>query len=227
MRVTDLLAGKIGTATFPWHNPGATGAVVGLEHRASTLEGESDHIYRFMRKFHEVTIARGTSDYSAAAADRLVAILKPWDIQCNIVDAAAINHGRSLTEEEAKTWPGLNGPDRMKAGPGRPDETGFDVRGPVIVVGNETDNPLITWMQLYQFLPYAPQNGVFPGPGRGMVAWQIGAIGPEQESVTLIAHDAAGMSEAVGTVYDDAIGMDPLTPWVQPTITDAPLPPAH
>ena len=104
----------------------------------------------------------------------------------------------------------------MHAGPHRPDETGFDVRGPVIVIGNEIDNPLIAWMQLYKLLPYTPTAGVFPGPGRGMVAWQIGGIGPEQESVALIAHDATGMAEATGTVFDAAIGMQPLTPWVQP-----------
>ena len=34
--------------------------------------------------------------------------------------------------------------------------------------------------------------------------------------MTLIAHDAAGMSEAVGSFYEAVAGLDPLTKYVLP-----------
>ncbi|MGD0092045.1 MAG: hypothetical protein ABSE73_19200, partial [Planctomycetota bacterium] len=38
-----------------------------------------------------------------------------------------------------------------------------------------------------------------------------------QESLTLIAYDEAGMSEAVGSLYEAAAGLEPLTPLAPPT----------
>jgi outer membrane protein assembly factor BamB len=54
-----------------------------------------------------------------------------------------------------------------------------------------------------------------------MIAWQLYGIGHGQESVTLIAYDAAGMGEAIGTLYEIAAGLTPLTPWTLPV--EAPL----
>ena len=69
---------------------------------------------------------------------------------------------------------------------------GFAVQGPVILLGNPQDNPLIDFLHKQQFLPYAPAAAKFPGPSRGMFAWQRDGIGPGQESITLIAYDEAG-----------------------------------
>ena len=55
-----------------------------------------------------------------------------------------------------------------------------------------------------------------PGRGRGYVAWQRDIIGHGQESVALIAYDAEGMAEAVGTMYEMVAGIQPLTPWRMP-----------
>jgi len=63
-----------------------------------------------------------------------------------------------------------------------------------------------------RFLPYQPDAESMPGPGRGYVAWQREAMGVNQESISLIAFDAAGMSEAVGTLYEMLAGLEPLTP---------------
>ncbi len=49
-----------------------------------------------------------------------------------------------------------------------------------------------------------------------MVAWQRDGIGHGQEAVTLIADDADGLSEAVGTFYEAVAGLDPLTKWALP-----------
>ena len=49
-----------------------------------------------------------------------------------------------------------------------------------------------------------------------MFAWQRDAIGPAQESIALIAYDAAGMSEAVGSLYEAVAGLEPLMRWIPP-----------
>src|SRR5262249_36324319 len=52
-----------------------------------------------------------------------------------------------------------------------------------------------------------------PGRGRSLLAWQRDGLGYfGQESLTLIAYDEAGMSEAVGTTYAIAAGMKPISP---------------
>ena len=68
-------------------------------------------------------------------------------------------------------------------------------------------------------LPYAP-TADFPGRGRGYLAWQRDALGLQQESITLVADDAQGMSEAVGSLFEAAAGIDPLTRWTMPAVSD-------
>ena len=81
--------------------------------------------------------------------------------------------------------------------------------GPVILLGNPADNPLIAKAAAWSFLPY-PVTADFPGRGRGYLAWQFDAVGIGQDSITVIATDAEGMSEAVGSIYEAAAGIDPL-----------------
>ena len=65
----------------------------------------------------------------------------------------------------------------------------------------------------------------------GYFAWQRDGVGNGQESITLIAYDAAGMSEAVGSFYEAVAGIDPLTRWslatsstITPASTQKPTP---
>ncbi|MCY3022449.1 MAG: PQQ-binding-like beta-propeller repeat protein, partial [Planctomycetota bacterium] len=48
------------------------------------------------------------------------------------------------------------------------------------------------------------------------MAWQRDGIVYGQESIALIAYDAAGMSEAVGSLYEAAAALDPLMQWTPP-----------
>ena len=64
----------------------------------------------------------------------------------------------------------------------------------------------------------------FPGRGRGYLAWQRDAVGLQQESITVIANDADGMAEAVGSLYEATAGIDPMTKYALPatsTVTPA------
>jgi hypothetical protein len=97
-----------------------------------------------------------------------------------------------------------------------PVHAGFAVRGPVILLGNPEDHPIIKYLLTEKFLPYVPSPGTFPGVGRGILAWQRDGIGRGQESITLIAYDEAGMSEAVGSFYEAVAGLEPLTRWTLP-----------
>ncbi len=163
-----------------------------------------------------MTIAIGSSDYQPAAARRLSEILLPWGVGCRVVKAADINRPRPLSEREAATWVGLEF-GRAQPGVGNsPAKAGFDVDGPVILLGSADDNPVIAFIQEQRFLPYRPDAMRLPGRGRGMLAWQRDAIGPGKESITVIAYDSPGLSEAVGTLYEAAAGIEPITRFTPP-----------
>jgi hypothetical protein len=154
-----------------------------------------------------VTVVIGTSDYNKAAAERLAKILAPWDVRCKVVNGADVNKPRELTEDEKPTWCGNSGD--------APAPTGFAIQGPTILLGTPEDNPLIAYT-FRGFQPYRTLKDVFPGRGQGLYSWQRDAIGKGQESITLIAYDAEGMGQAVGSLYQAVHGLDPLTRWELP-----------
>jgi len=140
-------------------------------------------------------------------------------VRCKETPLADAAKSRKLTEEEARTWCGLvyAGSGQIKPGDSNsPALAGFAVQGPVILLGTPGDNPIIDFLLKERFLPYTPKADNFPGPNRGMLAWQRDGIGPGQESITLIGYDEAGMGEAVGSFYEAAAGIDPLTKYRLP-----------
>jgi hypothetical protein len=213
--VRELLAKSEETVFFTYPAVPECAAAAGETRRAVCFDDDRRNVHRFARVNRDVTIVRGSSDYNVPAAERLAKVLKPWGIHARFVDAQSVNKPKSLTPEEARTWVGLRyAPSgQIKPGDGnQPVQVGFDVDGPVILLGNPVDNPLIELIAKERFLPYDPSKELFPGRGRGYVAWQRDAVGPGQESVTLIAYDAEGMAEAVGTTYEAVAGIDPVTP---------------
>ncbi|MEX0653883.1 MAG: hypothetical protein WD534_15790 [Phycisphaeraceae bacterium] len=227
-RVEELLSGRSGEMTFPFDPPAQSGAVAGTGRRALHLGDDRQQIFRFFHDHEQVTIVAGSSEMSQAAAERLKTILEPWDVRARIMPLEEASRPRSLTQEEAQTWIGLHlaAKGQVKAGDeNQLTHVGFQVQGPVILVGNPEDNQLIAFADREGFLPYRPQSGKLPGPGRGLVCWQRDAVGYGQASVAVIAHDAAGMAEAVGTLYEAAAGLDPPTPWHLPQRAN--VTPAH
>lgn len=216
--VRELLKNTEDTATFQLAAPPQCGALAGATGRAVSFGNESDNVFRFFRVHQDVTLVTGKSDFNQVAAQRLIDALRPWEIRCKVVTAEEVNKPRELTEEEAATWVGLDyaGSGQIKPGRGNSVQiAGFDIRGPVVLLGNPVDNPLIDFLQKQRFLPFQPDANI-PGRGRGMFAWQRDGIGALQESITLIAYDAAGMDEAVGSLFEAAAGIEPLTRFVPP-----------
>ncbi len=214
--VRELLNNTEDKATFTYAPPLRARSLAGATPRAVYFGNDLDNVFSFARLHREVTVVKGTSDYHATAAERLVKALQPWGVRCQVVDAATVAKPRHLSEEEAKTWVGLNytGSGQIKPGDGNPPAlVGFAVQGNVILLGTPEDNPLIKHLQENKFLPYKAAAGTFPGPGRGMIAWQRDGVGHGQESVTLIGHDADGLAEAVGTFSEAVAGLEPLTKW--------------
>jgi hypothetical protein len=217
--VTELLNLTEGTADFEVAPVLTCGAAAGATPRAVYWPDDRERIFRCFRVAQEVTIVTGTSDYNQAAAERLKKILEPWNVRCVITNAVVANRSRALSQDEAATWIGLEfaGRGQIKAGDqNSPAQPGFALRGPAILLGTPDDNPLIQFLRDQKFLPYQPNRLAMPGAGRGLVAWQREGLGVNQESVTLIAYDAQGMSEAVGTMYEMIAGLEPLTRWVLP-----------
>jgi len=230
--VRDGLAKREGAVKFRYQPAAQCGAVAGASRRAVFFGSEAENIYRFFRQQKNVTLVIGTAAYERTQAERLARILAPWDVTCEIREAAAIKPNRELPAEAKATWT-----DRVSRA-----DTGFDLRGPAILLGTPEDNPLIRFLAVpgpadRRFLPYQPGPAQppappakgkkpvpsvrdFPGRGRGYLAWQANAIGLySQESITLIAYDEEGLSEAVGTLFELASGFDPLTRFLLPRAT--------
>lgn len=231
VEVTELLGPTTGTATFAFTPPTLARSIAGATPRAVSADRDRENIFRFVRTHHAVTIVAGTSPFHAAAAERLTQGLAPWGVTCRRLPLDEAAKSRTLTEEEARTWIGLvhSGTGQIKPGSANPPiHAGFAVQGPVILLGTPEDNVLIKFLQQERFLPYKPSAATFPGVGRGMIAWQRDALGPGQESVVLLAYDEAGLNEAVGSFYEAATGIEPLTKWTWPASgTIAPATTAH
>jgi len=218
VEVTEMLNNTRDTAGFNYQAVPTCSAAAGASRRAVHLAQDRDNIYRFFRAHTRVTIVKGSAPYHQAAAERLVRILKPWNVTCTVVNAADVNKPRSLSKQEALTWVGLDFAGKGQIKPGdknAPALAGFAVEDPVILLGAPEDNPLIKFLKDQRFLPYEPGKDL-PGAGRGMVAWQSDGVGVLQESVTLIAYDEKGMAEAVGSMYEMMTGIEPLTPLALP-----------
>jgi hypothetical protein len=213
--VRELLNNTEDITTFTLGSVSVCGAVAGSGRRAACFEGDTDHIFRFARVNQDVTVVIGTADYHGAVAERIGQSLIPWGIRCKVVAAAEVNKPKQIPQGAAQTWTGLAF-GRVNAEAPATGHVGFAIDGPVILIGTPEDNPLIKYVADQRFLPYKPVIDVFPGRGRGMVAWQRDAVGHGQESITLIAYDRQGMSEAVGTMYEAVAGLEPLTRWELP-----------
>jgi len=209
--VTDLLSGTTGTARFALAQPRAAGAVAGMPHRAILFGDDFSKVWNFFRRHRRVTLVTGASEFNAAAAKRLAEDLKLWGVESDIVPAAEVKKGSrpEWAEKIGCTW-----------------SEGFAAPGPCVLLGSPDDNPIIKFLtekcmaglmrKPTNVLPYLPSKDVFPGRGRGLVAWQIDAVGHDTESLACIAYDAEGMSEAVGSLFEAASGLQPLTDWVLP-----------
>jgi hypothetical protein len=225
--VTELLNHRRGAATLKLPPTSTCSAAAGAVRRALYWPADRERIFRFFRQHHQLTLVTGSSQFTTTAAQRLENILKPWNITCSIIPATEANHPRSLTEDEARTWIGLDyaGQGAIRPGPSNaPVQVGFAVPGPVILLGTPADNPLTSFVADQHFLPFRPEADAMPGPGRGFIAWQREALGVNQESIALIAFDPAGMDEAVGTLTELLAGLQSLTPLAMPhtsTITPA------
>ena len=214
--VRELLSNTEDKSTFAYQAVSQAGAAAGKTRRAVFYWADKDNVYRFFRDHRNITVVAGSSDYDAAAADRLSTILKPYNVTCTVVSAKDANKARNLTTEEAATWCGTSVAGGLKPGPGNnPEAVGYDLPGPTVLVGNPKDNPLIQHLVNAKVLPY-PLTDDFPGRGHGMIAWHDQILGHDIESITLIANDADGMNEAVGTMFELAVGLDRPMPMLQP-----------
>jgi hypothetical protein len=217
--VTELLNNRAGEAGFNLPATPACPAMAGAVRRALYWPADRGPIFHFFREHQHVTLVKGRSQFNSAAAERLERILKPWNITCAVISEAEAAKPRSISEDEARTWIGLDFAGRGDIHPGAsnsPVQVGCAVSGPIILLGAPSDNALTRLVADQHFLPFRPEADTMPGPGRGCIAWQREALGVNQESITLIAFDAAGMDEAVGTLDELLAGLEPLTPLAMP-----------
>ncbi len=220
LEITELLNNTSIKVDFIWQALKIAGSVAGVTPRAITFEGDRDNMKRFFRVHKTITLITGKSDYSESAAQRFANSVAPWGITCNIAKAIDMNKPEPerkdqwlidqykdlLTQKKrTSTWCGPNG---------------YDVPGPSILFGNPDDNPLIKGIMDQKVLPYTPDKTSFPGAGRGMLAWQFDSVRQGAESITVIAYDAAGMDEGVGSLYQTVADQDPINKLDMPTTAE-------
>lgn len=225
--VGELLSGKTGTASFNYNPALQCGAAMGAVTGAIYFGDDYQKAFEFFATYKDVSIVAGSSDYSQAAAQRLVDLLAPLDIRCVLLPLAEAAKSRILTEQEAKTWCGLMYARSGVIKPGgdnSANQVGFNLRGPVLLLGNPDDNPLIKFVAGKKMLPYTPNPASFPGANRGFLAWQRDAVSYGDESLTLVAYDEQGMTEAVGSLFSAADGLTPLMALDPPQLATVTLP---
>jgi len=217
--VTDLLAGTNGQASFEYKPLSRARAIAGAVPRAIYFDADKANIYRFFRDQRNVTIVVGEGDYNQSAAERLVTVLKPYNVTCDIVKAKDVP-AREMKEDEIRTWCGTHlagSRSDIKVGRDNPAyAVGWDLKNPAILLGTPEDHVMLKYMNDSKVLPYKP-GATFPGKGNGMLAWNIHALGHDVHALMCVAYDAEGMSQAVGTLFEIAAGLDPLLPQVLPT----------
>jgi hypothetical protein len=214
--VKELLNNSESSNTFIYRPAAVCGAAAGAVPRAMLFLPDRNTIYDLFQSHKAFTIVKGAGEDVAAAAKRLAQILEPYDVHCTIVDASAVKT-RELSQAEARTWTSYGG------GAGGPLANGYDLPGPAILIGNSQNNPLVAvvaqagkWHpQLPNLMPYLVNDAV-PGRGRGMIGWHLYPLGRRLETVTLVANDAQGLSEAVGTLLEIVAGLEPLVPATPP-----------
>lgn len=214
--VAELLSGAQGSSAFNYKSAPQCGALAGSTFRSVVFGDDIPNIYKFFRDHRNVTVVAGSSPWDAAAAQRLVNIFKPYNVNVTIESMSDANQARPITDEEALTWCGDQAAGLLDAATRKNAQVvGYNLPAPTILVGNAADNPLIGFMTTRGVLPYKV-TADFPGVGHGMVAWNLMCLGHDVESIALIGNDEAGVNEAVGTAFQIGIGVDPLTPYVLP-----------
>ena len=210
--VTELLNNSTGTSSFNYQPAAQCGALAGETPRATFFAPDKDNIFRFFRDHRNVYIVAGTSPYDAAAAQRLVDIMKPYNVNCTILSLDEAKKARPITDEEALTWCGDGVSGSLDAHARQiPELVGYNLPGPTVLIGNVADNPLIAHLGNRKVFAYTP-TADFPGVGHGIVNWNIQTLGHDIESIALIGNDAAGVNEAVGTAFQMGTGIDYVNP---------------
>ena len=221
VEVTELLSDTKGQASFDYKPLTRARNIAGATHRAVFLDADKANIYKFFRDQRAVIIAIGESDYNLAAAERLAKAIKPYNINATIVRAKDVL-ARDMKEDELKTWCGTSlagSRSQIKVGrDNNPAAVGWDLPHPAIVLGTPEDNVMIRHLvqQDRTLLPYRP-SATFPGKGNGMVAWNLQSLGHDVQALICVAYDAEGMSQAVGTLFEIGVGLEPLLPRVLPS----------
>src|SRR5262249_49572521 len=83
-------------------------SLAGSAHRAVYFGNDLENVCRFARLHREVTIVPGAGQQYTQAVDRITRSLEPWGVKCRSVAVSDAAKSRTVTEEEAKTWVGLN-----------------------------------------------------------------------------------------------------------------------
>jgi hypothetical protein len=214
--VAELLSNTAATASCSYQPAAQCGVLAGVERRALYFAPDQANVFSFFRTHRQIAIVAGSSDYAAAAASRLAAALRPYEVTATIVPLAEAAKARPLTDEQAATWCGTSTAGSLDASArANPQLAGYNLPQPTVLLGSPADHPLIKRLLDAKVLPYT-LSADFPGPGRGLITWNVMTLGHDVEAIACIADDAAGLSEAVGTLFTLAVGLDPVTPLALP-----------
>jgi hypothetical protein len=185
--VRDLLSGKETQAQVQVASP----AALQLEERREPVVVENEKaIRRFLTTQKRVILALGEGPGAPAEVQvqPLVAALQARGV------AVEMHRASEVARKSHDIYVG-RGLARMAA-PVYWQTSSIEVDGPVLAVGDSSNNVLIRWVvQDHNFTRYGDWG--FPGPGRGYVVhvWQPFSL--EYDAVLLVAEDGEGIQRAV------------------------------
>ena len=186
--VRDLLSGKEAEAQVRVEQ--SPSASLLIERREPVVVENGRAVARFLASQKHVILALGDGPEgpTEVQVQPLVAALNSRGV------AVEVRRASEVSRKSHDVYVG-RGLARMHA-PVYTRTSSFEVDGPVIAVGNSSNNALIRWVvQDHNFTRYGDWG--FPGPGRGYVVhvWQPFSL--EDDAVLVIAEDAEGLGKAV------------------------------
>ena len=214
--VKELLDNHAGSARFSYRPATQCGALAGATRRAVFFGNDRENIFRFIRTQQDVTIVKGTRRLlwprRRAAGGDPQAVGRPLD------------HRRGRRGEQAAPLDGRRGEDLGRPGirprrAGRrqpPGQSRLRAGRPGDPAGHA--RPITRSSRRSARWASCPMRPARTSRAGDAATWP-GSATPsacQQESVTLVAADAEGMAEAVGSLYEAAAGIDPMTRWALP-----------
>jgi len=158
---------------------------------------DQQHIEQMFQEVNDVLLLASTP-VQRAQAQRLAEALKPHGIRAEIADAAEHTQPVKLAITAFKAWSGF------AVFPNA-------IHRHVIVLGDDTSNPVMKQLLEIHNLPPHPVDKDAPGTGRALVWWVRAAFGIDHQAIAVLARDDQGLRRGVDRIVELLQNLQPAS----------------